>query len=38
VFARLHTIETTQEQFELGLQIVKDELLPWARESSGFCG
>lgn len=38
MFARLHTIETTPEQFEVGLQIVRDEFLPWVRESSGFRG
>jgi hypothetical protein len=37
-FARLHTLETTPEQFEAGLRIVRDELLPWVRESSGFRG
>jgi heme-degrading monooxygenase HmoA len=38
VFARLHTIKTTPEQHEVGLQIVRDEFLPWVRESSGFRG
>jgi hypothetical protein len=38
VFARLHTLETTPEQFEEGLRIVRDQLLPWVRESSGFRG
>jgi hypothetical protein len=38
VFARIHTLETTPEQFERGLDVVRDDLLPWARESSGFCG
>lgn len=38
MFARLHTLETTSEQFEAGLRIVRDELLPWVRESSGFRG
>jgi hypothetical protein len=38
VFARLHTLETTPEQYERGFDIVTNELLPWARESSGFCG
>jgi hypothetical protein len=37
-FARLHTLETTPEQFEAGLGIVRDQLLPWVRESSGFVG
>ena len=38
MFARLHTIETTKEQYEAGLEIIQNEFLPWARESSGFCG
>jgi hypothetical protein len=38
VFARLHTLETTPEQYEEGLRIVRDELLPWARDSTGFRG
>jgi hypothetical protein len=38
VFARLHTLKTTPESHERGLQIVREELLPWTRESSGFRG
>jgi hypothetical protein len=38
VFARLHTITTTRQQHEVGLQIVRDEFLPWIRDSSGFRG
>jgi hypothetical protein len=38
VRARLHTIDTSPEEYEAGLALVRDELLPWARESSGFCG
>ena len=38
MFARLHTIETTPEQHEVGLEIVKEEFLPWARETTGFRG
>ena len=38
MFARLHTIETTPGQYDEGLRIVRDELLPWARESTGFRG
>ena len=38
MLARLHTIDATPEQYEAGLRIVRDDLLPWARESSGFCG
>jgi hypothetical protein len=38
VYARVHTLETTAEQYERGLEIVRDELLPWARDSTGFRG
>jgi hypothetical protein len=38
VFARLHTIETTREQYGFGLDIITDEYLPWVRDSSGFRG
>ena len=38
MLARLHTLDATPEQYEAGLRIVKDDLLPWARESSGYCG
>jgi hypothetical protein len=38
MFARLHTIEVTDEQHEEGLRIVRDQFLPWARDSSGFRG
>jgi len=38
VFARLHTIETTREQHEVGMRIVQEEFLPWLRESNGFRG
>lgn len=38
MYARVHTLQTTEEQFERGLKVVRDDLLPWARESSGFCG
>ena len=38
MFARIHELETTPEQFERGLAIVRDELLPWTAESTGFRG
>lgn len=38
MFARVHVLETTPEQHDLGLEIVRDQLLPWLRESSGFRG
>jgi hypothetical protein len=38
VFARLHTLETTPEQHAIGLELVREQLLPWMRDSSGFCG
>ncbi len=38
MLARLHSLQTTQEQHDLGLEIVRDQLLPWLRDSSGFRG
>jgi hypothetical protein len=38
MFARVHTLETTPEQHDRGLEIVRDQLLPWLRESTGFRG
>src|SRR6266545_2213903 len=38
MFARLHTLKTTPEQHDLGLEIVRDQLLPWLRDSTGFRG
>ena len=38
MFARLHVLRTTQEQHDAGLEIVRDQLLPWLRDSSGFRG
>jgi heme-degrading monooxygenase HmoA len=38
VLARLHALRTTPEQHDLGLEIVRDQLLPWLRDSSGFRG
>jgi len=38
VFARLHVIEASKEQHELGMEIVRDEFLPWVRDSTGFRG
>ena len=38
MFARLHTIEASKVQHEVGLEIVKDEYLPWVRDSTGFRG
>jgi len=38
VWARLHSLETTGDQYESGLPLVRDTLLPWARESSGYRG
>jgi hypothetical protein len=38
VFARLHTLATTPEQAERGLEIITSVFLPWARESTGFRG
>jgi hypothetical protein len=38
MLARLHRLRATAEQLETGLRIVRDDLLPWARESDGYCG
>jgi heme-degrading monooxygenase HmoA len=38
VFARVHVLETTPEQSDTGLEIVRDQLLPWLRDASGFRG
>jgi hypothetical protein len=38
VFARVHTLETDEEQHDAGLAIVRDQLLPWLRDSTGFRG
>ena len=37
MFARVHTLETTPEGHDRGLEIVRD-ILPWLRESTGFRG
>ena len=38
MFARLHTLATTPEQSERGLEIIRSVYLPWARDSTGFRG
>jgi hypothetical protein len=38
VRARVHTLEATPDQLEAGLKLVTDDLLPWARDSTGYCG
>ena len=38
MLARLHRLSTTPEQYESGLRMVREDLLPWARESDGYCG
>ena len=38
MFARIHMLETSREQYEDVLRIVRDDLLPWVRNSSGFHG
>jgi hypothetical protein len=34
----MHTLETTPEQHDRGLEILREQILPWLRESSGFRG
>jgi hypothetical protein len=38
MYARVHTLETTPESHDEGLRIITEQLLPWARESTGFRG
>jgi hypothetical protein len=38
MFARVHVLQTTPEQHDEGLELVRDQLLPWLRESSGYRG
>jgi heme-degrading monooxygenase HmoA len=37
VFARLHTLETTREGHDRGLELLR-EVIPWLRDSTGFRG
>ena len=37
VYARMHTLETTSEGQEQGLDLLR-EILPWMRETTGFRG
>lgn len=39
MFARLHVLEASSpEQIDRGLEIVRGQLLPWLRESTGYRG
>ncbi len=38
MFARVHVLQTTPEQSDTGLEIVRDQLLPWLRDASGYRG
>jgi heme-degrading monooxygenase HmoA len=38
VYARVHTLETTPESHDEGVRIIRDQLMPWTRESTGFRG
>jgi heme-degrading monooxygenase HmoA len=38
MLARIHMLETTPEQHDEGLEIVREQVLPWLRESTGFRG
>lgn len=38
MFARVHILETTPEQSDTGLEIVREQLLPWLRDASGYRG
>jgi hypothetical protein len=34
----MHTLELTAEQYDRGLQLIIDDVLPWLRDSGGFRG
>ena len=36
MFARLQVLQSTPDQQDTGLEIVRDQLLPWLRDSSGY--
>jgi hypothetical protein len=38
MFARVHILETTPEAHDDGLDVVRSELLPWLRDSTGYRG
>ena len=38
MFARVHTLEVTPEQDDRAREIVRDQILPWLRDSTGFRG
>jgi heme-degrading monooxygenase HmoA len=38
MLARMHTLETSPEQHDRGLEIIREQLLPWLRDSTGFRG
>ena len=38
MFARVHTLDATAEQQETGLRVLREEVLPWLSESTGFRG
>ena len=38
MFARLHVLKTTPEQSERALELFRDQLLPWLRDSTGYRG
>jgi hypothetical protein len=38
MYARVHTLDTTPEQYARGLEIVRDELLPYTQNANGFRG
>ena len=38
MFVRMHTLELTAEQYDRGLRLIIDDLLPWVRDSGGYRG
>ena len=38
MFARVHVIQATPEQSDRGLEIFREQLRPWLRDTSGYRG
>jgi heme-degrading monooxygenase HmoA len=34
----MHTLETSPEVQDLGVELIRDQLMPWLRDSTGFRG
>ena len=38
MYARMHILQTSPEEHDRGLELVRDQILPWLRDSTGFRG